>query len=383
MVKTAVKPVRFKDLVERAGEKIVPFRERDVVSVTVIQVTNHWIVVDVMGISEGYIPKKEFSTNSEKLKAGEVIEASIMVFEDDAGRMVLSLRRADREKYLTTLREKFESKASFEAKVVDANKGGLIIEVGGIQGFLPVSQLSAAHYPRVEGGDKQRILEKLKAFVGSMLLVRVITFESQAGKIIFSEKAAISEEQEELLKEVKIGSTHQATITGLADFGLFVTLENGLEGLVHIREVSWEPVPELRTKFTIGEVIKVKVLQVQGGKLSFSIKRLTKDPYEAELKAMKAGEVVSGALTRFTPVGGYLVLPSGAEVHVTLDEGARPSGLSVGDTLRLVVEEVDVAEHRLKGRLATDTTEKKPRPKRAKKTETKEDNGSKTRRRKS
>lgn len=383
MPKAATKTVHFKDLVEKAGEKIIPFRERDVVPVTIVQVTNHWIVVDVMGISEGYIPKKEFSTNSEKLKAGDVIEASIMVFEDDAGRMVLSLRRADREKYLTTLREKFESKESFEAKVVDANKGGLIIEVGGIQGFLPVSQLSAAHYPRVEGGDKQKILEKLKAFVGTMLLVRVITFEPQAGKIIFSEKAAISEEQEQLLKEVKVGSTEIATITGMADFGLFVTLENGLEGLVHIREVSWEPTPSLRTKFTIGETIKVKVLQVQGGKLSLSIKRLTKDPFEPELKKIKVGSPVSGTLTRFTPVGGYLVLPSGAEVHLSLTEGARPSGLTIGDQLRFVVEEIDVPEHRLKGTIATEASPAKTVTKGVKPKKEEAADGGKARRRES
>ena len=149
--------VSFKDLVERIGDKIIPFKERDVVKATVVQVTRHWIVVDIMGLTEGFIPQREFSTDSEKLKPNDVIEASIMIFEDDLGRMVLSLRRADREKYLTTLKEKFEKKESFEAKVVDANKGGLIIEVGGIQGFMPVSQLSAAHYPRVEGGDKQKI----------------------------------------------------------------------------------------------------------------------------------------------------------------------------------------------------------------------------------
>jgi ribosomal protein S1 len=243
----------------------------------------------------------------------------VLSLENDEGFVVLSLRRADRERVWRTLQEKMDSGELMGVKASQANRGGLIVQFGDVEGFLPVSQLSSAHYPRVSGGDKDQILSKLNELVGLALQVKVISFDRNANKLIFSEKAAGDSLQEEKAMQFSVGQHVQGKVTGVVDFGVFVNLGE-FEGLVHISEISWERVDDPRKLFTVGQEVEVVVIGIENGRVSLSIKRLQSDPWNAEAGKLKVGEQVEGEITRVTPFGIFVKLTDRLEGIVQVSE---------------------------------------------------------------
>lgn len=305
-------------LMEELGDNLLPFKEGDLIEATILAVSGDKIWVDVSGQSLGFIPEREISSKA-GLKKGDKIFASVLSMDDAEGNVVLSMRQADREKYWSDMQAKFDSKEAVSIRISDANKGGLVTEIGGIQGFLPVSQLSPQNYPRVSGGDKDEILNRLRQFIGKDLLVKVINCDKEGGKLIFSEKAVSADEVQNKVDKYQVGDKVKGRITGIVDFGLFVSIEPQIEGLVHISEISWSRVSDLSKLFRVGDELEALIIAVENGRISLSIKRLNSDPWVEAAAKYKVGEKIKGAVSKITAYGAFVSIENGIDglVHVS------------------------------------------------------------------
>lgn len=327
-------PDTMEKLIKELGDNLLPFAEGDTVEATVLAVGGNRIWVDVSGQSLGFIPEKEI-TSKTGLKAGDKIFCTVIYMEDDAGNVVLSMKRADREKYWVELEQKFESGEPAIIKITDANKGGLMTDSGGIQGFLPVSQLSPEKYPRVSGGDKDEILNRLRKFIGQEMAVKVINCDRESNKLIFSEKAVKANEVKEKIDKYKVGDKVTGRITGIVDFGLFVSLDHQIEGLVHISEVSWSRVSDLNKLYKVGDEIPVMIISVDDGRISLSVKRMLPDPWVKAASKYKIGDVVSGEVTKITPFGAFVSLDEEIDGLVHISELSADHVLDPGQVVEL------------------------------------------------
>lgn len=300
----------MKDLANQLGTRLIPIHVGELCEVKIAQILKNKILVDVLGLTQGLIPEQEFSPEIGDLKEGDKILAYVLTVENDQGFAVLSLKRADKERVSKILSEKFDANQAIQVKVLDANKGGLLCQFGDYEGFLPVSQLATSHYPKVTSGNRDEILTRLKTLVGQTLSVKVLSFEPNANKLIFSEKAAGDLAQQEKIKNIEVGDKFDGEITGIVDFGLFIKTKvkdaGEIEGLVHISEVSWEHVSDLNSLFKIGQIVKVAVISKDGNRLSLSIKKLQSDPWMKLAKSCKVGEIVEAEVTKITPFGAFV-----------------------------------------------------------------------------
>src|SRR5690606_15818503 len=208
----------------------------------------------------------------------------------DEGYALLSMRRAAKDRGWDQLQQAFEKGEILEVMPYDANRGGLLIELEGIRGFLPVSQLAAGNYPRVSGADKDEILQKLNQLVGKTLRVRILDVSRKENKLIFSEKEAVKDEMQERFEKLNVGDTVKGTVTGVIDFGAFVNVD-GIEGLIHISEISWERVENPRDYVKTGDTVEAKIIAIDKDRLSLSLKQMQEDPWLNEVKAFKKGEM--------------------------------------------------------------------------------------------
>lgn len=301
----------------------------DVVEGTVSAVYKHEVWVDLGANGIGVIFRREVGSSA--LKEGETITASVIDPELDEGYALLSMKRAAKDRGWSELQRVFEEQEIIEVMAYDANRGGLLIELEGIRGFLPVSQLAAEHYPRVSDADKDEILTKLNALINKPLRVRILDVSRKDNKLIFSEKEAIRDDMQSRLTKLKEGDIVEGIVTGIIDFGVFVNVD-GIEGLVHISEISWERVEDPRKYVKAGETIKAKIIAIDKDRLSLSIKQMSEDPWLEEVKKFKEGDTVEGKITRITPFGAFVQLSPSVEalVHVSEmsdDEGVDPEKL--------------------------------------------------------
>ena len=195
----------------------------------------------------------------------------------------------------------------------------MLVELEGIRGFLPVSQLAAGHYPRVSGADKDEILTKLHALVNKPIRVRVLDVSRKDNKLIFSEKEAVKDDMQSRFAELKVGDEVEGIVTGVIDFGAFVNVD-GIEGLIHISEISWERVEDPRKYVKVGETVKAKIIAIDKDRLSLSLKQMQEDPWLNEVKSFSKGDVVEGKITRITPFGAFVQLSSSVEALVHVSE---------------------------------------------------------------
>jgi small subunit ribosomal protein S1 len=237
----------------------------------------------------------------------------------EEGYALLSMKRAAKDRGWDELQRVFEAQEIVEISPYDANRGGLLVELEGIRGFLPVSQLAAGHYPRVSGADKDEILQKLHALVNKPIRVRVLDVSRKDNKLIFSEKEAVKDDMQARFSELKIGDGVEGIVTGVIDFGAFVNVD-GIEGLIHISEISWERVEDPRKYVKVGETVKAKIIAIDKDRLSLSLKQMSEDPWLNEVKAFKKGDIVEGKITRITPFGAFVQLSSAVEALVHVSE---------------------------------------------------------------
>ncbi|HSX41262.1 MAG TPA: S1 RNA-binding domain-containing protein [Candidatus Saccharimonadales bacterium] len=329
----------------------------DVVEGTVIAADKHEIWLDLGARGTGVVIGREIE-QVEDIKPGDTISAGVLEPENEDGHAILSLKKVAKEKGWEALQEKMDQGEVFPVSPYDANKGGLLVEVEGIRGFLPVSQLSAENYPRVSGADKDEILHRLTNLVGKPLQVRVLDLNRRDNKLIVSEKAARREDTESKVAKMKVGEVVKGVVTGVVDFGIFVNV-SGIEGLVHISEIAWDRVDSPAKYVKVGQEIEAKIIAIDRDKLSLSMKQLQDDPWAQEVKKLKVGEDVEGTITRITPFGAFVQVTPAVEalVHISelSDEHVEdPSKLvKMGDKKKFRIIAVDPDAHKLSLSLKT------------------------------
>jgi len=294
----------------------------DVVEGPVIAIGRARVFIDLAPFGTGIIYGREYLSARETLKnvnIGDLVTAKVTGVEEAEGYIELSLREARAALMWHEADAAMQKKTVFELPVKDANKGGLIIEWQGIIGFLPASQLSPAHYPRVHDGDKDKIFTELKKLVGEKIEVMIITASPKENKLIFSEKGAGSSDKSALVENYHVGDVREGVVTGATEFGVFVKLEEGLEGLVHISEMDWALVENPKTRYRVGDKIKVKVIEIKEGKVSLSIKALSEDPWVAAGEKYQKDSRVEAVIIKYNKHGALASIEEGVAglVHVS------------------------------------------------------------------
>lgn len=310
-----------------ASSDIKELKSGDVVEGVVSSIRKHEVWIDLGPNGVGVVMRREIG-HGQQLEEGQSVVTSVVDPELDEGYALLSMRRAAKDRGWDELQRAFENQEIIDITPYDANRGGLLIELEGIRGFLPVSQLAAGHYPRVSGADKDEILQKLNQLLNQVLRVRILDISRKDNKLIFSEKEAVKDDMQARFSKLNVGDEVEGMVTGVIDFGAFVNVD-GIEGLIHISEISWERVEDPRDYIKTGQVVKAKIIAIDKDRLSLSLKQMSEDPWLHEVKAFKKGDIVEGKVTRITPFGAFVQLSSAVEalVHVSEmsdDEGVDP-----------------------------------------------------------
>ena len=309
----------------------------DLVEGTIIAISRGRVYVDLPPFGTGIIYGREYLNAADVLRKanpGDTISAKVI---DPAGRdgyIELSLKEARQAAIWGEAEQAIVAGTPYSIVVEEANKGGLILSWQGISGFLPASQLAKEHYPRVPEGDKDKILGELIQLVGHPLSVRIITADAKEGKLIFSERTENeAEEKASLIDKYQVGDVADGEVTGVVDFGVFVKLEQGLEGLAHISELDWGLVENPHTLFTVGDAVKVKVIEIKDGKISLSIKALKENPWHTAAERYTKGMEVPGVIIKYNKHGALASIEEGVAGLVHVSEFETPVALR--ETLEL------------------------------------------------
>jgi small subunit ribosomal protein S1 len=327
----------------------------DLLEGTVIAIDKKGIFIDLPPFGTGIIYGREYILARDvikKINIGDKVSAKVVEASNKDGYVELSLKEARQALIWTEAEHAIATKTILELPIKEANKGGLIIEWQGIQGFLPASQLKPEHYPRVQDGDKDRILEELKKLVGTKLAVSIIGAFPKEGKLIFSEKNSVAGADKAVaVAKFKVGDEVEGKVTGMVDFGVFVKIDEGLEGLVHISEIDWALVEDPKTRFKVGDKVRVKVIEVKEGKVSLSIKALKPNPWSEAGKKYKKDMVVKGVVIKFNRHGALASIEEGIAglVHVSefgSDEKLR-ANLELGKVYSFKITLFDAANQKM------------------------------------
>lgn len=310
--------ITMDDLLAQAGDDVKQLTTGETIVGHVLSIKKHEVLIDLGARGVGYVPRREVSF-SRKYDIGDEVTASIVDTELDNGFVLLSLKKAAKDRGWNEVAAKMESGEIITVTPYSANRGGLLVEYEGVNGFLPVSQLSAENYPRVGSSDKDEILQRLNALVNKEMKVRILDVDRKANKLIFSEKEAVKEGIAERFEQLSVGDTVKGVVTGVVDFGAFVNVE-GIEGLIHISEISWERVNSPSDYVKVGDVIEAKIIAIDKERLSLSIKQLTEDPWLSEAEKFSKGDTVEGTVTRITPFGAFVQISPAVEALVHVSE---------------------------------------------------------------
>ncbi len=321
---TLTTPDTTSEAMEKYAEKMQKLPENgDVVEGTVIGLEKTELYIDLPPFGTGIIYGREFMSARDiirKINIGDTVTAKIIERENENGYIELSLKEAHQAIVWNEAEELLKNKTILKVPVKEANKGGLIIEWKGLQGFLPASQLGSEHYPRVEDGDKVKIMEELKKLVGQKIAVSILIAVPKEGKLIFTEKANDQKEREGIVERYTVGNEVEGEITGIVDFGIFVKIEDGLEGLVHISELDWGLVEDPRKMFKIGQKVHAKIIEINNGKISLSIKALKANPWISAKDVYKKGDDVKGVIIKYNKYGALASIEEGVAGLIHMSE---------------------------------------------------------------
>lgn len=337
------KTISMDDLL--ASAEIKELKQGDVIEGVITEVKKNELWVDLGAYGIGVVSRREIA-GGQNLEKGATVTVSIVEAETDDGYAILSMRRAAKDKGWDELQRLLDAGDIIEIYPYDANRGGLLIEAEGIRGFLPVSQLAAGNYPRVSGADKDEILQKLNALTNKPMRVRVLDVNKKDNKLIVSEKEAVKDELKGRFEKLNVSDVVKGVVTGVIDFGAFVNVD-GIEGLIHISEISWERVEDPSKYLKVGDEVEAKIIAIDKDRLSLSLKQMQEDPWLGEVKAFKKGDTVEGKITRITPFGAFVQLSPAVEalVHVSEmsdDESIDPEKLfQLNETKKFKIIDVD------------------------------------------
>ncbi|MBU0708068.1 S1 RNA-binding domain-containing protein [Patescibacteria group bacterium] len=352
---TSAQPSEMEKLLDEQGAIKIP-RVGDIIDGTIISVSKNEVHVDIEGLCSGVVRGRELYDESGEytdLNVGDKVQATVFELENEKGVMELSFRQAGHKKAWDLLFSLKEEKTIVDAAITEANRGGLMVKVGRVVGFLPVSQLTVEHYPRVEGGDKDKILEKLLSYVDKSFKVRVIDLDEEEEKLIVSEKLAWEDKQKVAIDKYKVGGIVEGKVTGVVDFGAFVEFGDGLEGLVHISELAWQRIDDPREIIKVGDAIKAKIISIDNSRISLSMKQLKEDPWRKAISKYEVGQVVKGEVLKLNPFGVFVELDDDIHGLAHISELSyklvRHPGeiVKIGDKREFKILSIEPDNHRL------------------------------------
>lgn len=342
------------DSIFKAGLQIAVPRVGALIEGVVLFKQGPYLYLDLGPYGTGVVYGREYYNARDLIKplqAGDAVMAKVVEVENEEGYAELSLREVGEDKMWQEAERAMKEKTALELKVFSANKGGLVIYWQGVAGFLPVSQLSAKHYPRVEGGDKTKILSELQKFIDKTLEVVILDIDPKENKLIFSEKNVESEELKEALSRYTVGDVVEGEVTGVVHFGIFIKIEEGLEGLAHISELDWGLVEDPAKLFGVGDHVKAKIINTEGGKISLSIKALKPDPWQEFAEEYKKGDILQGAVTKISRFGVFVEVYKALSglVHISefASEKEMRDALEVGKTYHFQILLLNPNERKL------------------------------------
>lgn len=348
------KPKKESVMAKFIAEVPNPPAEGDLVEGLVITIDKGAVYIDLPPFGTGIIYGREYIVARDvikKINIGDSVAAKVVDVNNADGYIELSLKEARQALIWTEAEQAIVEKRIFDLPIKEANKGGLIIEWQGIKGFLPASQLKPEHYPRVEDGDKDKIFDELKKLVGERLSVSIIGALPKEGKLIFSEKSSETKQKEETVAKYHVGDELDGKVTGIVDFGVFVKVEEGLEGLVHISEIDWGLVEDPKSFFKVGDKVRVKVIEVKEGKISLSIKALKPNPWVEAGKKYKKDLAVTGVIIKFNRHGALASIEEGVAglVHISEfgSEEKLRSTLELGKTYPFKITLFDATNQKM------------------------------------
>ena len=315
----------MQNLVNKIPKAFNMHKDGDVIEGRVIKknARNLYIDLGIWGI--GMVYGIEFINAQDiikNLKIGDGVFAKIVAIENESGFRELSLAEAQSQRSWDLIKEIKKTNKTIVTKIMAANRGGLMAEIDGLAGFLPVSQLTNEHYPRVEGGDKNKILEELSKFIGEEFKVRVLDFDPKENKLIVSERAAEEEHLKEAIDRHQIGDIVNGIISGIVDWGAFIkwpapvgstTRPNGrpadeetLEGLIHISELDWQLIENPADFVKVGDKVSAQIIDITNDRISLSLKRLKADPWKVAAAFLEKGMIVEGLVKKYNPFGAFV-----------------------------------------------------------------------------
>ena len=345
-------------LLASKGEKlqIKQFKQGEVVDGVVVSVSTKEILLDVGAKSEGIIANDEIGDDeyARNLQPGDKVLAYVMQAENDQGYIVLSFRRAQKDRAWIDAEKAFKDGSVLEVIVLEYNKGGLLVDCMGLRGFVPLSHLDRVHFTedvaKFASGSEAELKESLSVLAGKKLNVKVIEIDREKNRLVLSEKDAISKYSNEIREEkytnVKNGDILSGVVTGVMPFGLFVDMD-GIEGLVHISEIAWEKVSHPGNYYTVGAPVEVKVIgkDEESRKLALSVKQLMANPWETAAEKYPVGTVIKGKVSKIVPFGAFVNLEKGLDGLIHVSEATGP--LSEGEAVEAIVTNVEAENQKL------------------------------------
>jgi len=357
------------ELLDHPDNEVKSLKHGDVVEGTVVRIDPDEILVDFGGKSEGVVSNRELMNrrgprdgdeSRPELSVGDEVLVYVLQPESPEGHAVLSLRRAGLERKWRAMQERFDAGEIVEARVIDHNKGGLIVDLG-VRGFVPISQI--VDFPRRPRDEQprdaaQEIAEKLQPFVGRTLRLKILEVNRKANRLILSEKVALYEERrekrDELFSSLETGQRVTGVVRSIAPFGVFVDL-GGIDGLVHKSELSWNKVNNPETAHQIGDEVEAEVIDInhERGRISLSIRRLQPDPWQESVAKYKIGDVIDGTVTKLVNFGAFVRVEEGLEGLIHISELSHQRVAHPGDVVqegqqvKLRIISLDSERHRL------------------------------------
>lgn len=322
------------ELLKAYGATFRGFKRGDKVEGTISSIAGREVLIDVGGKMEGVVGEKEWEDIKvfvATLKPGDKVLAHVISAENEKGQMILSIRNSMQSSRWQTFDQLYKSGEVVTVRPLEVNKGGLLVDYSGIRGFIPTSQLLTS--------------QNLGNYLNKTLQVLVIEVDKTQNRLVFSEKAitAVADKEARLAKiaDIKFGDKYKGAVSTITNFGLFVTLESGVEGLVHISEVAWDKTNDLNKLYKTGDEVDVVAVSVNDsdGKLNLSIKRLTEDPFVKASQELKVDQKVKGKVVRISSVGAYVSLDKGVEGLMKVVAG---KSYEIGDEVTATVESIDL-----------------------------------------
>lgn len=342
----------FKTLIESPEGALSFPKVGDVIKGVVIAVGRNEVRCDLGGIAIGLIRGPELDKNLD-LRIGDEVEATVIELDNEFGELELSLKGAGRKRAWDKIKELFTQGVVIKVKILDANKGGCITRVENVPAFIPVSQLSPNNYPRVAGGEKAKIQEKLKQLVNQELEVKILDVNEDEEKVVVSEKAVWETKQESVLAKHQVGERVEGSVTAVTDFGAFVRFDENLEGLVHISEIAWQRIDHPRDVLKVGDHVRAEIINIEGSKIFLSMKKMVDDPWKSVAKKYAMGQWVKGRVLKINPFGLFVELDPDIHGLAHISElSAKPVKdvneiARMGDEFEFRIISIDAEGHRL------------------------------------